>query len=299
MTGGRWVEVDRRRILVLDRDDLALRPPVRPPAPIGETPDGCFVHWAALAVKPSTTGGVAAACQALQRYHMTTRGWVDIAYTALAVALPDGTPVVAWGRGPGVAGAHTRGHNTASHGVCWLGGPLTRLTPADLDAVWAAVRLIEQAGFDIRPLRPHRAVRQTACPGDQLASWAERGGGWATATPVSHPPPVGRGRDVRTVATGLVDRRRHWRPPATRTLRRGMRGKDVAELQCLLLWAGAPIPRRFTVDGIFGPLTEQAVRGFQQLARVEGLSDGPVDGAAGPKTGHAVVWRLNRRGIWR
>jgi hypothetical protein len=54
-----------------------------------------------------------------------------------------------------------------------------------------------------------------------------------------------------------------------RTLRKGMKGEDVKELQRLLF---------VTVDGVFGPLTEKSVKRFQEE---KGLK---VDGVVGPKT---------------
>lgn len=59
-----------------------------------------------------------------------------------------------------------------------------------------------------------------------------------------------------------------------RTLKEGMRGEDVAELQRAI---GAP------VDGVFGPQTAAAVRAFQEA---RGL---PVDGVAGPQTWGAIA----------
>lgn len=59
-----------------------------------------------------------------------------------------------------------------------------------------------------------------------------------------------------------------------RTLRSGLRGNDVRELQALLNGRGAGLQ----VDGDFGPGTEAAVEQFQ---RSQGLS---VDGAVGPAT---------------
>jgi len=64
-----------------------------------------------------------------------------------------------------------------------------------------------------------------------------------------------------------------------RVLRRGDRGADVARLQELLIAAGTdPGP----VDGIFGPLTDAAVRFFQ------GAHDLTVDGIVGPETRKAL-----------
>lgn len=62
--------------------------------------------------------------------------------------------------------------------------------------------------------------------------------------------------------------------PARRTLRKGDRGEDVAELQRRLLCLPA--------DGIFGPATEAAVKAFQTSAGLK------VDGVVGPRTWAAI-----------
>lgn len=61
----------------------------------------------------------------------------------------------------------------------------------------------------------------------------------------------------------------------SRILRRGMRGNDVRELQTKLQSLGYNVG---PIDGIFGPLTERAVRQFQKDNRLK------VDGIVGPQT---------------
>lgn len=65
----------------------------------------------------------------------------------------------------------------------------------------------------------------------------------------------------------------------TRNLRQGTRGEDVKWLQNALNRAGADL----TVDGVFGPLTDKAVRAYQ---KAKGLT---VDGIVGPKTRAALM----------
>ncbi|MFF3910791.1 peptidoglycan-binding protein [Streptomyces sp. NPDC001848] len=75
----------------------------------------------------------------------------------------------------------------------------------------------------------------------------------------------------------------HWYAGNSRThdaiLAQGLAGPDVAEAQCLLRRAGfAP----GGVDGVYGPLTERAVKDLQKRA---GL---PADGIVGPHTWKAL-----------
>jgi hypothetical protein len=61
--------------------------------------------------------GGAEQVRAIQRYHMSVRGWSDIAYSFLV----NHQGVVFEGRGAGVAGGHTAGRNTISHAICAIG----------------------------------------------------------------------------------------------------------------------------------------------------------------------------------
>ena len=62
-------------------------------------------------------------------------------------------------------------------------------------------------------------------------------------------------------------------------VKQGHQGHPVPALQYLLRDHGHHV----TVDGIFGPKTEAAVRGFQQALGVT------VDGIVGPQTWRALV----------
>lgn len=102
-----------------------------------------------------------------QQYHFS-KGWSDIAYSF--VVMPSGT--VYEGRGWGVVGAHTAGHNSSSHGICFAGN-FQETTPT-LGALVSCAGLLRDGlrqGFiapGVHPTGGHRDVKATACPGDRL-----------------------------------------------------------------------------------------------------------------------------------
>lgn len=106
----------------------------------------------------------------IQSFHQNTRGWNDTAYTWLYSPTSR-----TWyeGRGPGVAGAHTRGYNQESHAVCVLGNydidPVPDTAISDL-AEWA---YWHGGTWGPDQYVPHRAVGETACPGANLVAVLE------------------------------------------------------------------------------------------------------------------------------
>lgn len=113
----------------------------------------------------------AAWVRAIQRFHIESRGWSDIAYNLLVDA--DGVCYV--GRGLGRTGAHTRGYNSTSVAIAYLGD-------GSQDVPAAATRAIRRAVEDCDlwfgrelPVFGHRDVGNTACPGDVLYGWLRAG----------------------------------------------------------------------------------------------------------------------------
>ncbi len=202
--------------------------------------------------------------RAIQRFHMETRGWCDIAYHWLIA--PDGW--VFAGRSVGQVGAHCAGHNTESVGYCLLtDGPVSDE---------AKVALIERIHADRAPfgapyakLGPHRAFTSTACPGDTIASWVVDGLAAPNAPlPRTGPPP-----------TTCADLPPGPPPAGLSLLKLGARGEEVGRLQAMLAAHGHPPDASQkadgTWDGMFGAGTEAAVASLQHDA---GLV---VDGIAG------------------
>lgn len=107
----------------------------------------------------------------------------------------------------------------------------------------------------------------------------------ATASSASTPPPASAARPEPPYACRVERIDGRWVAGLSRTeraiLANGHAGPEVAEAQCLLRRAGISPGG---IDGIFGPMTERAVKRMQQRA---GLV---VDGIVGPHT-----WKALRR----
>ena len=111
----------------------------------------------------------------IQRFHMGTRGWADIAYSYLVCK----HGFVFEGRGLGVrtAAQGTNSGNDAFHAVCFLGDDTAnRDDVTDLGRVAlreAVAHCNSWAG--VKEVRPHSFFHSTGCPGDELRSWIIRG----------------------------------------------------------------------------------------------------------------------------
>ncbi len=143
----------------------------------------------------------------IQRYHMDSRGWCDIAYHFLVGI--DGT--VYEGRPLELLGSHVRGNNTGNIGIAFIGcfhpsgcSRLGTTTPSEV-SIQSAGRLvgelsriygIEVNGVRVKGHRDHSGA-STSCPGDYLYSRLEdlrsiaRDGSAAPApTPAPSPAPA-------------------------------------------------------------------------------------------------------------
>lgn len=101
----------------------------------------------------------------IQRFHMDTKGWSDIAYSFCVD--DDGT--IYEGRGAGIAGGHTKNRNSISHAICLMGNFQTR--PVRMPALKACASLAVHGmehGWWNGWTNGHRHApgASTACPGD-------------------------------------------------------------------------------------------------------------------------------------
>lgn len=200
-----------------------------------------------------------------------TTGWIGYHWVIRLMG------AVEAGRPEAFAGAHVRGHNGGTLGICLVGGlrretgPNTGQDTRTEAQKAACVRLIR----DIQARHPHatrvlghRDLVATQCPGYDAGAW------WAGVAGLPEPPARPAPADAPAVSSPL--------------LRPGARGAAVARLQRALAALGQdPGP----ADGRFGPATAAALRAFQRQA---GLVP---DAVAGPATWAEIVRRCPDHGV--
>lgn len=171
------------------RSEWVAREPKAPPA-IGAVKVGLVHHT--VGANDYTSAEVPAILRSIQAYHMDANGWDDIGYNFLV----DRFGRVWEGRGGGVdrsvIGAHAGGFNTNSTGVAILGTygeatppaaattavsrllswklPLHGSDPASQSNIESkgSTRYAEGTVVTLSNVSGHRAVSQTACPGERL-----------------------------------------------------------------------------------------------------------------------------------
>jgi hypothetical protein len=113
------------------------------------------------------------AVHGIQGFHMNVRGWSDIAYNYLVIN--SRRPRVFYGRGARVVPAAQAGHNTNTIAVCVV-------MRADDKLTWQTKLQLRRLIWQLRtktvrrnvPVRPHSAVTETSCPGDQLRAFIKK-----------------------------------------------------------------------------------------------------------------------------
>ena len=121
-----------------------------------------FLHHAAGTYKDGPS-----AMRAIQKFHQDSRGWVDYAYNF--GVWEDGT--IYEGRGFGAQGGHTRGWNTKSVAVCYMGDGGKPVSKPALDAILVVADAADAYFGKNLTRQGHRDVGSTACPGDVLYGW--------------------------------------------------------------------------------------------------------------------------------
>lgn len=244
----------------LSRKQWNARPPKTGIKAIGKVSE-IFIHHSVTVPTADPANDV----QWIQKYHMDSRNYTDIAYTLLVH--PDGTILEGRTAGEQAAqGAHTLGHNSTAIGICAIGNyENIEATDQLVAALNEAIGYAQAKGWTTaKPkIRPHKAVSKTACCGKNLVARLEELGGTPVTPPAPGPAPAPPANKI---------------PPFPGTTRRGSRGEAVRQTQARLAERGWII----VVDGIFGTKTDKTVKQFQAEKKLV------VDGIVGPKTWSAL-----------
>lgn len=147
---------------IVSRAEWGSRPPKGTPKHISIPTPELWLHHTA-----SPSGG-ASRVRAIQDFHMDIRGWSDIAYSFLVNH--EGT--IYEGRGAGISGAHTAGHNSISHAICVMGhyDNTTPTQAAISSVVELAAHGFEEGWWPQLFTGGHRDASgaNTSCPGQNL-----------------------------------------------------------------------------------------------------------------------------------
>lgn len=226
------------------------RTPLRAPA-------GVAVHYEGPPMGAYSPEQAVTLVRGIQRFHMDTRGWSDVAYTMLV----DRFGRIFDGRGLGVrtAAQGTNDGNNRFYAVCALVGAGDPITDELLAGMTAAVELCRAGGAGLE-VRPHGYFHATSCPGPALTGLAAAlNGRWAT-----NPAPITAAPVVKPPAP-----QQPARPPKPTAYpgvaRRGDRGQAVVVWQTMLAANGYTDGRGtlLPIDGDFGALTEGAMKAAQ------------------------------------
>lgn len=128
--------------------------------------DDTAIEWRGALIHHSATSPTVTAEQ-IRNYHVKEKGWVDVGYHGLIELDKHGVWRFVPGRSLSMVGAHCPTKNRTHLGLCLIGNfmhstpPIAQLeAAADLLAEWCVA-------FDFGPdaIWPHKAYRQTDCPG--------------------------------------------------------------------------------------------------------------------------------------
>jgi len=111
----------------------------------------------------------------IRRWHVDGNGWRDIGYHYIIDR--DGT--VAEGRPLETVGAHCKGHNTGTIGVCLIGGhgsnendlPDDNFTPEQMDILRVHIGAMKVRFPTITKVSGHNQYAAKACPGFNVPAW--------------------------------------------------------------------------------------------------------------------------------
>ncbi len=136
--------------------------------PIGAT-RGVTLHWEGPHMGSFPHSACAGKVRGIERFHEVTRGWADLAYSA--IVCPHGW--VFEGRGVGTMTAANGNTDTNDdwYAICYLGGEGDPFTDDGKAAFHEAVAWLRTDGDAGPAVNGHRDHKSTTCPGDEIYRW--------------------------------------------------------------------------------------------------------------------------------
>lgn len=169
-----------RGVRLVTRAEWGARPP-RSTSPLAPS-FGTTAHWEGPHMGwPWSHAACSSLVRGIQRFHMDSRGWADIAYSY--VACPHAHVFEGRGIGRRTAANGTNHGNNVAYAVCYLGGEGDPFTEGGRRAMRAIFDHLDAHGGAGPGRNCHRDWKATACPGDVICGWVRAG------LPVEDPPP--------------------------------------------------------------------------------------------------------------
>lgn len=228
---------------------------------------GVTLHWEGPHMGTFPHSQCAGKVRTIRRFHQGTRGWAEIAYSA--IVCPHGYVFECRGLHTETAanGTSSIGGNSHWYAVCYMSGQGDPFTDAAKAAYHEAVDWLRTEGGAGLKVNGHRDHHPTACPGDVIYKWLHgedwtAGIGHAGSSAVAH----GSGRSPRM-------------DPANYYL--GAHGPWVTWLGQRLVAHGFGKHYSVGPGPTFGQADKANVRDFQ---RAQGWTGADADGLPGPET---------------
>jgi len=137
---------------------------------------GTALHYSgSLAEVKEDHANCAGVVRGIQNFHMDIRGWADIAYSFICCI--HGAVFTGRGRGVRTAANGTTNGNSWYHAVCFLGGDKVDRADVTEEGKIALRYAIHSCNewSGATSVRPHSSFKATACPGDELRDWLQKG----------------------------------------------------------------------------------------------------------------------------
>lgn len=247
------------------RATVGLRPARSAPRIPGPV-DSTTVHYNGPAVRISASDSherCRAFWRGVQKYHMETHGWADVAYTM--AACPHGILMAGRGKGVRTAANGTRYGNDTSYAIFALVGEGERPTDAMLTAIKDGARALGKP-----LLKYHGQHKPTACAGRILNPWVAAGAPYPKTTPTT--PDQEEEMKLKKGDSG----------PAVALMMRCLINESKLSNRGGPAGQGMPDSTKANgeLDGIYGDEMVEAVKNYQRAAFQgnERLATGEVDG---------------------